>query len=169
MDLTDFGWRDGILVAVVLTAIYLVMLLLRLAKLRHRSPVVESIAAPSWSSEHSAALSPEIRREEAAPPFAERLAWVDLSQDLKQLREEVAGLRRDLEEVKAARRVSPIYAEAVALAHRGFDARGVAEECGISVAEAELVLALSRDDKTLDSEVDHGGDGKQVAAGRPER
>ena len=63
-------------------------------------------------------------------------------------------------EIKTLRRISPLYADAAALAQRGFDARGVAEECGISVAEAELVLAMSKDSKDFDIEVDDGADGK---------
>jgi orotate phosphoribosyltransferase-like protein len=66
-----------------------------------------------------------------------------------------------LADVRDARRISPLYADAAALAHRGFDARGVAEECGISVAEAELVMAMSRDDKDFDSEVEDDADGRK--------
>jgi hypothetical protein len=69
-------------------------------------------------------------------------------------------LRAEMSELKAARRVSPLYAEAVALARRGFDARGIAAECGISVAEAELVQAMSDGGKNFDGEVDDGGSGQ---------
>jgi hypothetical protein len=55
------------------------------------------------------------------------------------LNDEVRGLR-------AACQVSPVYSEAVALARRGFNAAAIAERCGISVAEAELVTSLSLDD-----------------------
>jgi hypothetical protein len=96
-----------------------------------------------------------------APPFAATLALSELEAEVRQLRTEVAELRKELVELKEARRVSPLYADAAALAHRGFDARGVAEECGISVAEAELVLAMSKDEKTFDSEVDDGAHGRK--------
>ncbi|HTY04819.1 MAG TPA: DUF2802 domain-containing protein [Rhodocyclaceae bacterium] len=94
----------------------------------------------------------------AAKPFAATLAEVGLDAEVRQLRAEVADLRREVAELKEKRRVSPLYKDAAALAQRGFDAHGVAEECGISVAEAELVMAMSRDDKNFDSEVDDGAE-----------
>jgi hypothetical protein len=94
-------------------------------------------------------------------PFAATLGVTELEAEVRQLRAEVAAMRQELSELKEARRVSPLYADAAALAHRGFDARGVAEECGISVAEAELVLAMSRDEKMFDSEVEDGADGNK--------
>jgi hypothetical protein len=96
----------------------------------------------------------------AASPFAATLAVTGLEAEVRQLRAELEALRQELAEVKQARRISPLYADAAALAHRGFDARGVAEECGISVAEAELVLAMSKDEQNFDSEVGNGGQGR---------
>ncbi|MFT3734200.1 MAG: DUF2802 domain-containing protein [Rhodocyclaceae bacterium] len=70
---------------------------------------------------------------------------VDEQRDrLMQLSEEVYALREELAAVRAASRVSPAYAEAVSLMRSGYDAQAVAERCGISVAEAELVRALSQ-------------------------
>ncbi|GAA5171296.1 DUF2802 domain-containing protein [Viridibacterium curvum] len=70
---------------------------------------------------------------------------VDEQRDrLMQLSEEVYTLREELAAVRAASRVSPAYAEAVSLMRSGYDAQAVAERCGISVAEAELVRALSQ-------------------------
>jgi hypothetical protein len=97
----------------------------------------------------------------AAPPFAATLALTELENEVRHLRAEVATLRQELADVRDARRISPLYADAAALANRGFDARGVAEECGISVAEAELVMAMSRDDKDFDSEVEDDADGRK--------
>lgn len=170
MEFLDFGWRDGILLAVFLAAIYLVVALLGLMKLRRRS--APHAVQPPASGAEEAWLPTEPREEpvvketavdsSTAPPsppmspFAAQLALTELEAEVGRLRTEVAALRQELAEVKVARRVSPLYAEAAALAQRGFDARGVAEECGISVAEAELVLAMSRDDKDFDSEVDDG-------------
>ena len=176
MEFLDFGWRDGILLAVFLAAIYLVVALLGLMKLRRRSAphAVQSAASraeDAWLPEEpreeprqearQAELSEEVAltSPKASPPmspFAAQLALAELEAEVGRLRVEVAALRQELTEVKQTRRVSPLYAEAVALAQRGFDARGVAEECGISVAEAELVLAMSRDDMDFDSEVDDG-------------
>ncbi|MCK6395096.1 DUF2802 domain-containing protein [Zoogloea sp.] len=75
------------------------------------------------------------------------------------LRRELAATRRDVDElrdelkdaqqtarepVQYARPVSPQHSEAMLLAGRGIDAARIAEHCGISVAEAELVCALAR-------------------------
>lgn len=58
------------------------------------------------------------------------------------LKQEIQQLRQDLADQRAASRVSPQYGEAVALARRGLDANAIAERCGISVSEAELVRSL---------------------------
>lgn len=74
------------------------------------------------------------------------------------LRRELAATRRDLDALRDAQQVareqappvqyvcpvSPQHSEAMLLAGRGFDAAKIAEHCGISVAEAELVCALAR-------------------------
>lgn len=67
------------------------------------------------------------------------------------LQQEIATLRGEIAELRAASQVSPIYGEAVTLARRGYDAQVIAEHCGISVAEAELVRSLS-------AEQQEGGD-----------
>lgn len=55
----------------------------------------------------------------------------------------VEHLREAFLDLQAASQVSPAYNDAVALARRGFLAETIAERCGISVAEAQLVAALS--------------------------
>jgi hypothetical protein len=100
-----------------------------------------------------------------APPeddFGLALEVRQLRRDIAQLREEldaqrgeVSALRecldgqaQQIEATRAAQRVSPLYGEALALAQRGMPADVIAERCSISVAEAELVHSLSRDDTT---------------------
>ena len=56
----------------------------------------------------------------------------------------IAALREEINAERQPRPISPFYGEAMDLAARGYDARGIADECGISVAEAELLLAMSR-------------------------
>ncbi len=67
----------------------------------------------------------------------------DLQSQQGRLVKEVARLREELSAVRAASRVAPAYAEAVSMVQSGLDAQAIAERCGISVAEAELVRALS--------------------------
>ncbi|WP_417068373.1 DUF2802 domain-containing protein [Niveibacterium terrae] len=57
---------------------------------------------------------------------------------------EIAELREQIDMLRNARNVSPQYGEAVGLAQRGLTSDAIAERCGISVSEAELVAALSR-------------------------
>ena len=64
--------------------------------------------------------------------------------ELAELRGEMAALKEEVSLLKAARNVSPQYGEAVTLAQKGMSAQQIAERCGISVAEAEMVCALSR-------------------------
>lgn len=68
----------------------------------------------------------------------------DLQQRYSDLQAGMEEMRREVGELKAASQVSPFYGEAVALARRGYDAQAIAERCGISVAEAEMVCSLSK-------------------------
>lgn len=189
---SGMGWREMVMLAAALAGVYLVIALLALARMRRRprptnvEPTEPGNLGPAFKApppghvwDHPF-LTPVRLPDEAPPvptqfdpvpeetpsPFAATLAATELELEVRQLRAEVEELRQELAEVKQARRISPLYADAAALAHRGFDARGVAEECGISVAEAELVLAMSKDEKNFDSEVGDGADGrKQDVAG----
>lgn len=90
--------------------------------------------------------------------LAEHLARSDLEREVRQLRKEVDELRDELEDLRAVRNISPQYAEAVALAQRGLTAQDVADRMGISLAEAELVHALSRGESIFDEGVHDGTD-----------
>lgn len=82
--------------------------------------------------------------------LADRLARFETEAEIGRLKAEIASLRSELEELRAARRVSPQYAEAMEMAQRGLTAQDVADRLGISLAEAELVHALSRGDRDFD-------------------
>ena len=106
--------------------------------------------------------TPEAAAEAAVPTFGEQLQRSSLEAEVQHLRSDVAGLREELKLLKAARRVSPQYNEAMMLAQRGVDAQGIADQCGISVGEAELVLALSRNKQEYE---DYGEDDPRRSAG----
>lgn len=81
-----------------------------------------------------------------------------LRRDVAQQQTEIAELRRLLDELGATVRTqkeqvdaslashgaSPEYNEALVFARRGLDVEAIAERCGITVAEAELVQSLAR-------------------------
>lgn len=86
----------------------------------------------------------EVEPEKPVPSFAEALNNSRVEQEMRELRAELAALREELADMQASRRVSPQYADAMALARRGFDAQGIADHCGIARGEAELVLSLAQ-------------------------
>jgi hypothetical protein len=60
------------------------------------------------------------------------------------LREQTSSLATELAAVRRAPQSSGQYREAVEMAEQGSDAADVAENCGISRAEADLIVALHR-------------------------
>lgn len=87
-----------------------------------------------------------------------RSDMADMETEVQRMRDEMEHMRGELEELRAARRVSPQYAEAMELAQRGMPAQTVADRMGISLAEAELVLALSRTEPGFNDGEEHGED-----------
>ena len=91
-----------------------------------------------------------------APPPAVGQEQVDaLEREVNQLRKEVGGLRaevlilreaqaREPEKTPVTQGVSPLYSDAMQMAIQGQDAASISHYCGISRAEAELVVALVR-------------------------
>lgn len=87
--------------------------------------------------------------------FAEEQYYKAVQLELGQLREEVAVLRHEFAmlreemrgqvgQIKASQNMSPLYSDAMQMAMLGHDAEAIAERCGIARAEAELVVALAR-------------------------
>lgn len=104
---------------------------------------------PSIGELSSDYLSPQ--PEGGSGEFSQQLAQASVSAEMRQMhmelahaRNEITRLRGEMAQLQAAQHVSPLYGEAMSLAVRGADAAGVAARCGISIAEAELVVALSR-------------------------
>ena len=99
-------------------------------------------AAPSTPSENfQAALDVSRLRQEVDGLRSEA---VHQQAVLEELSATIRGLREQIEALGAGQGISPEYNEALVCARRGLDVGAIAERCGISVAEAELVQALSR-------------------------
>ncbi len=62
---------------------------------------------------------------------------------VSELEERVQALKTQLDHALLASGVAPEYGEALVFARRGLGVDAIAERCGISVAEAELVRSLS--------------------------
>lgn len=163
MDFTEFSIRYAIICAVAVIAVYMLVSLLRLSQIKRRKPSVPAIEralkfdadgiyalrrGPAVPAVEDAPPAREWRAEEretqVSPQFGEQLFRSSVESELERMRGEVADLKETIAQLKAARRVSPQYNEAMALAQRGMSKQNIAEECGISIGEAELVLALSR-------------------------
>lgn len=203
MDLSifdTFGWREAIMVVVIVIAGYMLVMVLRLFRVRRHSPPTEPALsrqeplqdepmlgdAVTLAPAFAALLPPSSKKpspifelidvpakenvgpiEETRDDSRDDIRRIDrnldvppphsaveaelqvLRVDLARLSDEVAEVREDIEVLKASRNVSPLYSEAMGLAQQGHDARSIAGRCGISIGEAELVVALSRKEKSF--------------------
>lgn len=86
------------------------------------------------------------------------LARSEMETELQHMRTEMARMRKEVEDLRRAQQVSPHYAEATELVQRGLSARDVAARLEISLAEAELVQALSRSAAQFDEGEADGGE-----------
>lgn len=205
----NFGWREAMVLGIVLVTIYFVIMVLRFLQLprpdRHRlrdyhapemrSPPPEFDAPPGtaiagvWESPAEPRLdafldplsefhpdvraeplvAPSVRAEAPAGDFSAQLTQKTMESEVRQLREQLAEsrneiqrMREEMQRLSAAQKVSPLYNEAMALAVRGVDAAGVAGRCGISIAEAELVVALSKRPDAIEEEREERGYGRNI-------
>ncbi|GAB1413891.1 MAG: hypothetical protein AMXMBFR31_06770 [Candidatus Desulfobacillus denitrificans] len=121
----NFGLHELVIGTAALLGVYSGIVIIRLARLsRPRAP------APVWKQDPA--------------EFGQQVVNSGIEAELAELRGEVAALKEKVSLLEAARNVSPQYGEAVTLAQKGMAAPQIAERCGISVAEAEMVCALSR-------------------------
>jgi len=65
-------------------------------------------------------------------------------QEITRLVEDVTALQDELDRIRVQPASSPEYSEALLLSSQGLNAEMIAARCGITLAEAELVLSLSR-------------------------
>lgn len=116
-------------------------------------PAPEPLAAPSEAA---------FPWNEAPPPEAplvETPQLAALEREVHQLRQEIIGLRSELQAWRVSQQqaeeraappvqmpppISPLYSEPMQMAMHGASAGEISMHCGISRAEAELVTALAR-------------------------
>lgn len=162
-DLVSLNWRDGLLLLVAALALYMLFELVRIRRLRRQGKAAPLPVAvePSVSLEAGpAAESPDTETDREPPAWKEPPAHLvqeafmrGVESDLAQMREELdalrgefAALREELRHeaahLKASQTISPLYSDAMQMAMNGYGADVIAERCGIARAEAELVVAL---------------------------
>lgn len=124
MEPIVFTWRELLLVVIAVLAIYVAELLLLLRAGNARGLRL-------W------------RR--GADAHAEHYALSGLRRELAELHRQVAELRAELEQLQGSEPApanrTP-YGQAIELARRGQPAGRVAESCGISRGEADLIVSL---------------------------
>ena len=165
------GWREAVVGIIALLGLYILFVLLRLKGLGRRKPEPSEPKAPTLDTsdgddaggdEHPEpgygrpASAPAFAgNEPPAQEFAEDQYYKAVERELVQLREEVAVLRHEFAalreemrgqvgQIKASQNMSPLYSDAMQMAMLGHDAETIAERCGIARAEADLGVALAR-------------------------
>ena len=165
------GWRQGLVAVVIGLLGYLGYAALRLRRIRRQSArgEIPSVALPAKAVIDAYAMiqEPLIKQEpEPLAPSGAAFPWNEppedlparerieiLERDVEHCHRELRAIRAELAELRkqpapsrvandAAPFVAPAYQEAMSLAATGIDAVRLARECGISRAEAELVMAL---------------------------
>lgn len=161
--LGGMGWRDAVLMAAAVIGVYLVLSVMRLFQVAGKSRDSLPAEPKRGLFGRQAAVGLAVG-DEPGIGFAGELARTTVEVELQQLRRECAAMRQEMdgliEEVarlKAARNVSPLYNEAMALAQQGMAVDGIAGHCGISIGEAELVAALARGASEFEQH-EHGED-----------
>ncbi|MCL2523115.1 MAG: DUF2802 domain-containing protein [Betaproteobacteria bacterium] len=159
--------REGVIVLIALVALYIVIVLLRMAGLGRQSSLPLEIAPPPVNMpplaenlppepppplearQGEATASEEFERRRREREIFQLRTEVDaLRDEVDAMRGELAALRQDMQRelahMQAAQAVSPVYGDAVRMAAAGCEPALIAERCGIARAEAELVVALAK-------------------------
>ncbi|MDA8381595.1 MAG: DUF2802 domain-containing protein [Betaproteobacteria bacterium] len=115
-------WREILIVVVVVLAVYIaeMLLLMRVGTRRRRGRARADKAARTHDG--GGAIEAELR----------------------QLREHIGKLEADIVQLKSGGHGASPYNHAIELAQQGIDASELAQACGISRGEAELIVALYR-------------------------
>lgn len=123
-------WRELLIVVAVVLAVYIAEMLLLLRSRRSGKPAKNE---PGLSEPGiSAPGLPEFDR---------------IHEDIEQLRDQLLALKSEIQELRDAppgdsRALQTPYSQAIQLAKQGVSTAEVAAQCGISRAEAELIVAM---------------------------
>lgn len=163
----SWGWREGLLGLIALLALYMLFELVRIRRLRQRRakksyppPIEPSGLGENATASHSGASTDETLAW-AEPPtgLVQEALMRGMENELAQMRDELdtlrgefsalrEELRHEVSQLRASQTVSPLYSDAMQMAINGYGVEGIAERCGISRAEAELVVSLVKNQET---------------------
>ena len=165
-----FGIKEGVIALTVIVVFYMGITLWRMRGYWGDKPdLSKSSPSPSTTSLADPLLEKPAPRLEANAfreetmsrdrenfvdqiSYREYQTWVEsqflqMQDEIDAARGELAALRLELHKeltgVRATQTVSPLYGDAMQMAVAGYDADSIAERCGISRGEADLVVALS--------------------------
>lgn len=144
IDLSAIGWKEAALIALIILAAYMGYALMRLSMLNARQR--EEVAVPPQEPAVASPPPPAFDLQaELDALFDARLAPLmqAIETRLDLIEDRLDGVGRRIETVNQLPPVAPQYSEALSLAARGYSAQDIAEQCGMSVGEAELVLNLA--------------------------
>ena len=116
-------WRELLIVIVLVLAVYIAEMLLLTRSSKSRGLRL-------WQKGFEASK--------------EAHAFDNIETELALLREKVAKLETDIEELKHEKPAATPYSQAILMAQQGVDPGELAANCGISRGEAELIVALYR-------------------------
>lgn len=116
-------WRELLIGAVLVLAVYIAEMLLLMRSAKPRGWRV-------W--------------QKGAEAHAQSRELQLLELDLTKLHEQVARLQAEVDQLKTQQVVATPYTHAIQMAQQGLDVDELAASCGISRGEAELIVALHR-------------------------
>jgi len=122
-------WRELLLVAVLVLAVYIAEMLLLMRSAKPRGWRIWQRGA-----EANAQAQVQVKNREVQ----------SLELEFAQLHEQVDRLQKELEQLKAQQAAVTPYTHAIQMAQQGLNVNEVAASCGISRGEAELIVALHR-------------------------
>jgi hypothetical protein len=154
IDVSVIGWKEAALIALVILAVYMGYALLRLSTLnaRRAQPEPEPVADPDLDPDPPTIVpaAPALQAEQIEAMLdilldrrlAPLMQQMEIRLDQAELR--IDELGRRVETVNQLPPVAPQYSEALSLAARGLSAEDIADQCEMSVGEAELVRTLAK-------------------------
>lgn len=122
-------WRELLLVAVLVLAVYIAEMLLLMRSAKPRGWRIWQRGAEANVQAQSQVKNREVQ---------------SLELEFALLHEQVDKLQKELDQLKAQQAAVTPYTHAIQMAQQGLNVNEVAASCGISRGEAELIVALHR-------------------------